>query len=107
MKVIKVKHFIPGYKAITIGPLVFVKKGAKFDDVDYNHEAIHWEQYKELLILGFWICYLFEFIVLLLRYQNWSKAYRNISFERESYQNEKDLDYIRHRKHYAWTKYRV
>lgn len=32
-----------GYKAITLYPFIFVKKGAKFSDVDLNHENIHGE----------------------------------------------------------------
>lgn len=105
MRVIELKHFIPGYKAMTIGPFILVKKGTILTSTDLNHESIHWEQYKELLIIGFWICYVFEFIMLLLRYQNWHRAYRNISFEKEAYYNEDNLQYISNRKHYSWTRY--
>lgn len=42
MKVIY-NNIIPfkGYKAINLFGLVFVRKGAKFTEVDYNHEHIH------------------------------------------------------------------
>ena len=32
-------------------------------------------------------------------------AYRNISFEREAYSNEKDLSYLDNRKWFAWIRY--
>lgn len=32
-------------------------------------------------------------------------AYHDISFEEEAYGNEKDLNYLKTRKHYAWLKY--
>jgi hypothetical protein len=32
-------------------------------------------------------------------------AYRNISFEREAYANEKDFDYNRNRSPFAWLRY--
>lgn len=102
MKVIQVNKFMKGYKAITLYPFIFVKKGAKFSDVDLNHENIHGEQVKELLIIFFYIFYIIEFLYKLLKYRNWHKAYRNISFEKEAYNNQNNLDYIKSRKHYNW-----
>lgn len=50
MKVIY-NNIIPfkGYKAINLLGLVFVRKGAKFTEVDYNHEHIHSKQMAEML----------------------------------------------------------
>ena len=106
MKIIY-NNIIPprGYKAITILNVVFVRKGLVMRDKDINHENIHWEQEKELLIVGFYLLYVIEFIVRLLAIRNWHKAYRSISFERECYTNERDLSYIGSRKHYSWIKY--
>lgn len=106
MKIIYAKHFPPkGYKAITLGPVIIIRKGCSFDTVDLNHEKIHWEQYKEMLIIFFWIWYLLEFIFRLITLRNWHRAYRNISFEAESYNNEFNLDYIKGRKHFSWLRY--
>jgi hypothetical protein len=33
---------------------------------------------------------------------NWKAAYRNLLFEQEAYDNEKDLNYLTKRKHYKW-----
>ena len=35
-------------------------------------------------------------------YRDTKLAYKNISFEREAYQNQNDLDYLSNRKHYSW-----
>ena len=53
-------------------------------------------------IIGFYVWYVVEWMVRLLRRGN---AYRKISFEREAYDNQRDLDYLQHRRHYAWRKY--
>ena len=107
MKIIYAKHFPPkGYKAIILGPVIVVRKPYYLDTTDYNHECIHWEQYKELLIVFFWVLYVLNFIINMFRYKfNWHTAYKNICFEREAYYNELDLHYIANRKHYSWIKY--
>lgn len=32
-------------------------------------------------------------------------AYRNISFEKEAYDNENDMDYLDKREHFSWIEY--
>lgn len=107
MKIIYAKHFPPkGYKAITLGSVIIVRKPNHLDTTDYNHECIHWEQYKELLIVFFWVLYVLNFIFNMFRYKfNWHTAYKNICFENEAYYNQFDIDYITNRKHYSWIKY--
>ena len=43
-----------------------------------------------------------EWLVRLLRRGN---AYRAISFEREAYDNQRDANYLSHRRHFAWRHY--
>ena len=38
-------------------------------------------------------------------YRDTKLAYKNISFEREAYQNQSNLDYLSNRKHYSWFSY--
>ena len=38
-------------------------------------------------------------------YRDTKLAYKNISFEREAYQNQYNLDYLNNRKHYSWFSY--
>lgn len=68
-----------------------------------RHEMTHIKQQAEMLVLPFYIWYVVEYILKLFKYG--SKAYRNLSFEREAYANEHDLEYINNRKAYAWMKY--
>ena len=46
-----------------------------------------------------------EFLVRLFQYKNWALAYRNISFEREAYRKEKDLDYLKTRPLFNFIKF--
>lgn len=96
MVIIK-NNIIPfkGFKAITLWPFIFVRKGCSFNEIDLNHENIHGKQQLELLIIPFYIIYLIEWII---------KGYRNISFEKEAYSNEYNLDYLKNRKHFSMWK---
>lgn len=115
-----------GFMAMTIWPYIFVRNSAakRYNVVASNHEHIHAEQQKEMLLVGivlaaigfifiglwallfvpvfFWWYGLEYLIRFLFRYWNTNKAYRNICFEREAYAYENDLDYLRRRKHFAW-----
>ena len=74
----------------------------EIDDTTRRHEKIHWEQYKECLILGFIVLYVFFYLLNLLKGQNRSDAYHNIPFEVEAYENEGTTSYLNNRKHFAW-----
>jgi len=119
-------HIIPfdGFEATTIWPFIFVRSQS-FDEEDENHENIHGGQQLEMLITGsmlavvlcvsgagwwslltlplfFW-WYLIEWIVR--KMFGTGNAYRKIAFEAEAYANQGDMDYLRHRKSFAWLKY--
>ena len=94
-----------GFMAINLFGTLFVRdeyKG-KVDDVVINHESIHTEQMKETGYVLFYVLYLIEWIIRL--FTNPGDAYRNISFEKEAYGNEKNLDYIKTRKKFSWKDY--
>ena len=117
-----------GFLAMCLWPFIFVRNSAAshYNTVANNHEHIHAEQQKEMLLVGivlaaigyvfaglwallfvplfFW-WYGIEYLYRLCQYRNTNKAYRNISFEREAYANEKDLTYHTNRRRFAWTKY--
>ena len=87
---------VKGFKAITLWPFIFVRKECSFNEIDLNHENIHGKQQLELLIIPFYLIYIVEWIF---------KGYRNISFEKEAYNNEKNLNYLKTRKLFAmWRK---
>lgn len=107
MFIIAAKYLIPkGYRGLTVFPFVFVKYALdKENEVFVNHERIHLRQQLEMLIIPFFAWYSLEFLVRFIQYRNWDLAYRNISFEREAYANEKDLDYLKRRSLWFFTKY--
>lgn len=67
-----------------------------------NHEEIHTKQMQELLYIFFYLWYLIEWLIKLLFYFNFKRAYKNISFEREAKKYEGDFNYLKKRKHYKW-----
>ncbi len=75
-----------------------VKQGKKI----LNHETIHFQQALELGVIPFYILYVLEWVIKLPFYG--SKAYYNISFEREAYDNDEDFTYLGIRKRYNWVK---
>lgn len=107
MKVIISKFVVPkGYMGISLYPFVFLRYGhLKADKVFLNHERIHLRQQLELLILPFFIIYSAEFVIRYIRLRNWNAAYRAISFEKEAYDNDKDLDYLKSRRFWRFVKY--
>jgi len=58
-----------------------------------------------LLIIPFYVLYLLEFSLRLIQYRNFTRAYLNISFEREAYENEHNLKYLKSRKLFSFWKY--
>jgi len=70
-----------------------------------NHERIHLRQQLELLVVFFYVWYVLEYVLRLLQYKNKHKAYKYISFEREAYGNEKDLQHLQRRSFWRFLKY--
>ncbi len=96
--IIKIFEFIfrSKIRAIAIFPFIFIPSRTKMNKVLLNHEKIHLQQQLELLIIPFYVWYLIE---------NIFKDYENISFEKEAFANEKDLNYLRKRKLFNFLKY--
>ena len=101
------KHIIPKkYIGLTIFPFIFLKsKELKQNAVLITHEKIHLKQQLELLLLPFFIWYGIEFIIKYFIFKNWHLAYKNISFEKEAYQNELNASYLDNRKLFSFLKY--
>lgn len=109
MKIIYSEILPPkGFSAINLFGIMFVKRGSKPpSERIINHERIHTAQMKELLYILFYLWYFFEWLFRLIQYRNFDQAYRNISFEREAYANDRNLDYISKRRKYASFKYLI
>ncbi len=106
---IVINKIIPfkGYQAMCLFPFIFVREEAynRFDEVALNHECIHAEQQKEMLVLPFLLWYLLEWAIKSVRYWSTKKGYRKVSFEQEAYLNERNFDYLKGRKRFTWLKF--
>lgn len=102
-----------GFTAINLFNVIFARKEYKdyIEDsyagqVVINHESIHTAQMRELLYIGFYIWYFIEWLILLIKnIKHPNKAYYEIRFEKEAYNNEIDFNYLKTRKHYNWLNY--
>ena len=109
------KHYITsklpplcwGYRAITLCPvgIFYRSQEARDDPKTRNHELIHWEQQKEMLCLFFYLWYLLEYLIKLLRFLDHQKAYRGLGFEKEARKYEQDFEYLTRRKCFYWIRF--
>ena len=91
-----------GFSAVNLLGVLFVHPGVYLSNELMNHERIHSAQQREMLFVGFYMAYFIEWLVRLPMRGN---AYRNISFEREAYANQRNLDYLHSRRPYSWRRY--
>jgi hypothetical protein len=101
------KHFFyKNYVGLSLWPFIFLKsKSFKQDAILINHEKIHLRQQRELLIIPFYAFYIIEWFLRAIWYMDTYRAYQNISFEREAYQNESNFEYLTIRKTFSFIKY--
>lgn len=119
-----------GYHTITLGPFILTTKRTwEVSDELINHERIHVAQWIEVTLLSvmmwiavslmlgsyktlwllpvnmltYYVIYVAEYAVSrLYGGETCHEDYRNIEFEKEAYMNQKDADYLKHRKPFAW-----
>ncbi|MFG6425732.1 hypothetical protein [Lepagella muris] len=105
MKIIynKIIPFGRGMYVINLFGVLFAK--GPCNKFIINHELIHTAQIKELGYIPFYILYVIEWVFRLFQYGSSLKAYFNISFEREAYACQDDLDYLKTRRHYSFIRY--
>lgn len=105
MRIIQNKYIPFGkrYLAVNLFGIVFAK--GVLNPVTRNHEYIHTLQQREMLFLFFYIWYVLEWVIRLIRHRSFAKAYYAISFEREAYAHQKNLFYRHERKRFAWFKF--
>lgn len=109
MIVIVHRFLVPeGFNGITLWPFIILKEiHFKENAVLINHEKIHLRQQLELMLLFFYVWYAVEYLVRLVQYKNRNVAYKNISFEREAYKNESNLNYLKLRSFWGFMRFLV
>jgi hypothetical protein len=119
MKIIRSKFLrLFGQKYIILPWAVYAAPKAKILENDLSHEAIHMAQWRELFIIGFLFWYIIEWLIRVVIYTlqwiingckkgafSWHELYRNISFEREAYDNQYDLNYLKSRRRFNFARY--
>jgi hypothetical protein len=108
MKRIIYNRYFPfgNFVAINLFGFIFARNEYKtLSKQTLNHEAIHTRQIIELLGLFYYLAYFAEWLIRLWQYRNLSDAYKNISFEREAYQNDKSHTYPAQRRYFAFIDY--
>lgn len=117
-------------ETISIGIFVF-SINESLSQVEKNHESIHTAQWVEMFFLFFlflmcwdvfcdvgkctyllsfifyYLIYGFEFLIRFLFTFNMKKAYENISFEVEAYENMISNTYFENRKLFSWVNFIV
>ncbi|TCD02322.1 hypothetical protein EZ449_18345 [Pedobacter frigidisoli] len=90
---------------MAIFPFILLKSNRLKNDKEIlNHEKIHLRQQLELLIFPFYLFYLINYLINLVRFKNHDTAYRNIIFEKEAYQHDSNLNYLKNGSWYGWVK---
>ena len=98
--------FAKNFRGLAIYPFIFLREKALKENLKIiNHERIHLRQQIEMLWIFFFLWYGFEFLIRWIQFKNPLVAYFNISFEKEAYANEFNLDYLKNRKFWSFTKY--
>ena len=97
--------WINGFKVEGIEYIPFI---VIVDDLDnkvlIRHETIHFKQMLELLIVFWYVWYIAHYLVNLVKYRNHEKAYMNIIFEKEAYNNMFDKNYLKNRKFWGFIR---
>jgi len=92
--------------AMALFPFMLFKRAAlKKEPLLINHEKIHFYQQLELLVLPFYVLYLINYIINLIRFKDHSRAYFNICFEKEAYANDRNINYLKKRRPYSWLQF--
>ena len=91
---------------ITLFPFIILRSPEyRKNKILLNHEKIHLQQQLELLVIFFYLWYVIEYYYLYFKLKNSYLAYKSISFEREAYAMENDLNYLEKRKIWSFWKY--
>lgn len=118
------QKFLPfgNFDAIFLFGILFVRKEVKINKTRMNHEKIHARQFIEVLVISlcltlplmiinwwipllsfgiYYVMYVLEWLIKLPK----GNAYRRLSFEREAYTNQRNMEYLKKRKAFAFFKY--
>ncbi|MGB3342685.1 MAG: hypothetical protein WBA61_02115 [Aequorivita sp.] len=103
---VRPKWLRKNFNGMAIWPFVILRYRHLVKDINFlNHERIHLRQQVELFVVFFYLWYAIEFLVRWIGLGNRDKAYQNISFEREAYFYEADMDYLKRRRFWYFLRF--
>ncbi len=85
---------------ITLFPFIICK--GTVGNILRNHEEIHFQQQIETGVIGFYILYILNYLLLRWRGLDGAEAYFELQAEKEAYRHELDFDYLSKRKRWKW-----
>ena len=91
--------------AITLYPFIISREQMSEDVL--QHETIHILQQKELFVIFFYILYVWDWLIGLVKYRDRQKAYFQIRLEQEAYDQMYKENYLAERKKFSWRNYKV
>lgn len=96
-----------GFLAVNLFGVLFIRSNykGKISERIITHETIHTKQMREMLYVFFYLWYIVEWLVRLCLTGDMYKAYRTISFERESSMFEGCPEYPKIRTHFNWIQF--
>jgi hypothetical protein len=93
-------------KGMAFFPFIFLReKLYRHDKILMNHERIHLRQQLELLVVPFYLLYFMNYLYQLISTFDHETAYRNIIFEQEAYDHERDPDFLGKRRFLGFLDY--
>ena len=105
----RISHFIPGrkFRILCVWPFLFVSNAEPrpLPPEVLNHERIHARQQLEMLWVFFFIWYGAEFMIRWFQQGDRFRAYRSLSHEQEAFRYERDAQYLKVRKLFAWISF--
>jgi hypothetical protein len=88
------------YEAMVLYPFLLYKT-KPIDPVTLNHERIHFDQIKRDTLIGFYLVYVYEYLLNRLNGLSHYESYFSISYEIEAYENQHNPDYKVKERNYA------
>lgn len=103
----KLLRILSPYSKTVVGKslFIFIIVADKTKTSVINHEKIHYRQQVEMLFLPMWLAYAWFYIAGRIAGEDHRTAYRNVPFEREAYEHERNSKYLQNRRFLSWIKY--
>lgn len=93
--------------AMVIWPWILCRERLADYPVGQRHELVHWQQYRELWVVGFLVLYLWDYLRGLRKHRNGRLAYISIRFEQEARHCSMTQDRFDNRTPFGWRKYSI